>query len=144
MPLVIVPTVVMLLVPAQVESAVFSTLIKLRSDLVVAADKASGAPVPAVLRPRMLAVAMSAILTSVMDPSATVGAIHTPSSRRNLLPSGVPVMLNFESAMLPASIVFVTAPLSIAQAVPEEETVMSPLSLSVRPTTGVHTPSPRR
>lgn len=73
-PAAIVPTVVMFVVPAHVERAVFSTLFKERTVFVVAALSTSGAPVPAVSRPKKESVAMSAILASVTALFAIVAA----------------------------------------------------------------------
>lgn len=64
-PVLIVPSVVIFVVPAHVESAVFSTLFRESSVFVVLALRTSGAPAPAVLRPKIEAVAMSAIFASV-------------------------------------------------------------------------------
>jgi len=62
-PLVNVPTVTILPVPAQDESAVFSTLFSESIVLTVETERTSGLPVPAVSRPRKLSVAISAILS---------------------------------------------------------------------------------
>jgi hypothetical protein len=74
-PVPIVPSVVILAEPAQVDRAVFSTLFSARIVLVVAALRTSGDPVPAVLRPRIDAEAMFANFVSVTAPAAIVAEI---------------------------------------------------------------------
>ena len=106
----------------------------------VLADGANPAPVirPAAVRAAVVLLKARSPPSAVPpDPAAVaLTAVHAPSSRKNLLPSGVPLVANLESAILPASMEFVTAVLSIVQIVPEPETVMLPLSPSWTPPLG--------
>ena len=67
-----VPIVVILVEPAHVLRAVFSTLFRLRTDLAWAAVKAMGMDAPPVLFPRMVEEAMVAIFASGTVPAAKV------------------------------------------------------------------------
>jgi hypothetical protein len=72
---VIAPTVVILVVPAQVERAVFSTLLRASMVLAAVASSTSGEPVPAVCLPNKDAVAMFAILDRVTAPGDIVAVM---------------------------------------------------------------------